>query len=103
MASMPAFALTRRAILHFKPKLPVLILCQSYRPPSACMRNASGRQIRNASPKADWWRNLHAERSGRRQKAAKEACSSGALRLEPTALACAPMLVRAFQSPNKQC
>ena len=36
-------------------------------------------------------------------KAAKEAGSSGALRLEPTALACAPMLVRALQSPNKQC
>ena len=68
MASMPVFALTRRAILHFKPKLPVLILCQRYRPPSACMRNASGRQIRNASPKADWWRSLPSERSARRQR-----------------------------------
>ena len=36
-------------------------------------------------------------------KAAKEAGSNGALRLEPTALACAPMLVRAFQGPNKPC
>ena len=68
MASMPVFALTRRAILHFKPKLPVLILYQSYIPPSACMRNASGGPIRNASPKADWWRSLPSERSGRRQR-----------------------------------
>ena len=54
--------------LHFKPNLPVFIVCQSYIPPSDCLRNASGGQIRNASPKADWWRSLHSERSGRRQK-----------------------------------